>query len=394
MSVVSFRTGAGAKRRMPHHTKRAMAHRMANKERIACQHGQRLAAAQRSKNKQKSHAQNGHFLGRVPYVSIYDEADPLDRQLFDYIIVVDVEATCESNNDNYHHEIIEFPGVLIDVRRGIVDKRRSFRSYVKPWRNPVLSEFCKKLTGISQEDVDNAPGLPDVVKAFERWYRETIPIGAKVAFAADGPWDFKNFIYEHSILRDHVSFPGIFYEYLDIRTTFAHHFNRGAPIKLDAMLRRMRLRFEGRPHCGFDDAVNIARLAVAMMRAGCIFDFLIVIPMDDDYHYHLDTYPLYRREEGSGRLDPDVVDDIAKSCYGLEYFRFGERHKAEVLQYRKEHPYEFRGVVLKQIGGRLNRGRLAIRCRLVALCILLIVAAVMLLILVSTRLLRWRGRLQ
>ncbi|RNF20584.1 uncharacterized protein Tco025E_03711 [Trypanosoma conorhini] len=377
---------------MPGHTKRAMAQRKANKERRACEHGQRPAASRRSKAQPGQRALQGQQRGRVPCASIYDEADPLDRQLFDYIIVVDVEATCEEGNANYPHEIIELPGVLIDVRRGVVDKQRSFRSYVRPWRNPVLSGFCKALTGIAQADVDGAPSLPEVVKAFERWYRATIPAGAKVAFAADGPWDFKNFIYEHSVLRDHVGFPGIFYEYLDIRTTFAHHFNRGAPIKLDAMLRRMQLEFEGRPHCGFDDAVNIARLAVAMMRAGCVFDFLITIPMEDAYHYPLDGYPLYRRAEGSGRLDPDVVDDIAKRCYGMEYFSFGERHREAVLQYRMKHPHQFRGMTVKQMEKRLHRGRLAIRCRLVALCALVVVAAGMLLALLFTRVSRWWGR--
>lgn len=36
---------------------------------------------------------------------------------YDYIIVIDFEATCEQNNDNYKHEIIEFPAILVDVHR-------------------------------------------------------------------------------------------------------------------------------------------------------------------------------------------------------------------------------------------------------------------------------------
>ncbi|KAK7195516.1 Exonuclease [Novymonas esmeraldas] len=271
----------------------------------------------------------------------YDSTDPLDQQLFDYIIVVDVEATCEEHHRSYAHEIIELPGVLIDVRTGQVDRARSFHTYVKPWRNPTLTRFCTQLTGITQETVDGAPGITEAIELFVQWYRDTIPKGAKVIFAADGPWDFKNFIHEHHILRDHVSFPSIFYEYLDIRTTFAHKLNNGVPIKLDAMLRKMNLSFEGRPHNGFDDAVNIARLAVAMMRVGCIFDFVLAIPLDDEYHHHLDGVALYRREEGSGSVDRDVVEDIAKQCYGADYFTFGQAHREVVRQYRLEHPREF-----------------------------------------------------
>jgi hypothetical protein len=37
---------------------------------------------------------------------------------FDYLVVVDFEATCEEKNTvDYPHEIIEFPAVLIDVLR-------------------------------------------------------------------------------------------------------------------------------------------------------------------------------------------------------------------------------------------------------------------------------------
>ncbi|ORC90110.1 uncharacterized protein TM35_000091600 [Trypanosoma theileri] len=380
---------------MSGHTKRAMAQKKANKERRACLHGQRVSTHQRKKPQQRSQQQQQqqqqqyqhHRQGTRPHNGIYDDVDPLDRQLFDYIIVVDVEATCERDTNNYPHEIIELPGVLIDVRRGVVDRQRSFRSYVRPTRHPILTDFCKSLTGISQEDVDKAPTLQEVVQAFESWFRATIPAGAKVAFAADGPWDFKNFIYEHAIVRDHVSFPSLFYEYLDIRTTFAHHFNRGAPLKLDAMLNRMKLRFEGRPHCGFDDAVNIARLAIAMMRAGCVFDYLVAIPLDDSFHYSMDGFPLYRREEGSGKLDADVVNDIAKGCYGMDFFTFGEQHREKVLQYRSEHPREFRHAALKYMDERFHRGRLtAVRSRLMALFVLAMIAVAMILQLLYTRL--------
>ena len=37
---------------------------------------------------------------------------------FDYLVVVDFEATCEDKNSpEYPHEIIEFPSVLVDTRR-------------------------------------------------------------------------------------------------------------------------------------------------------------------------------------------------------------------------------------------------------------------------------------
>ena len=34
---------------------------------------------------------------------------------YDFLVVIDFEATCQENNTNFIHEIIEFPAVLVDV---------------------------------------------------------------------------------------------------------------------------------------------------------------------------------------------------------------------------------------------------------------------------------------
>lgn len=39
---------------------------------------------------------------------------PPGNSTFDYLIIIDFEATCQENNLNYNHEIIEFPAVLVD----------------------------------------------------------------------------------------------------------------------------------------------------------------------------------------------------------------------------------------------------------------------------------------
>lgn len=284
---------------------------------------------------QPSHSYRPHH-GTPPKRGFAASTHALDQQYFDYIIVVDFEATCERDRRTYPNEIIEFPAILIDVRRGIVDRQRSFQTYVKPWRNTTLTAFCTELTGITQSQVDNAPSMTEAIDLFVKWFKETIPYGAKVTFATDGPWDFKNFLFQQAVLRDHVSFPTIFYEYFDVRTTWSRTFNKGDPLKLDAMLKRMKLRFEGNPHCGFDDAYNIARLALEMMKKGCVFEFLIALPLnEEDFHYSLEGYPVYRREEGSGFITKEHVEEVAKAAFGRAYFDFAQRHLAEVAAYRE-----------------------------------------------------------
>lgn len=79
---------------------------------------------------------------------------------FRFLCVLDVEATCEKNCRNYVHEIIEFPVVVVDLyEKEIVGE---FHSYVRPTVNSTLSDFCTKLTGITQEKVDQSPTLDQV----------------------------------------------------------------------------------------------------------------------------------------------------------------------------------------------------------------------------------------
>ena len=42
---------------------------------------------------------------------------PNAKTPYDYLAVIDFEATCEENNPSFRHEIIEFPIVLVDVEK-------------------------------------------------------------------------------------------------------------------------------------------------------------------------------------------------------------------------------------------------------------------------------------
>ena len=43
---------------------------------------------------------------------------------------------------------VEFPAVLLNTSSGEIESE--FHYYVQPQENPILSDFCKELTGISQ----------------------------------------------------------------------------------------------------------------------------------------------------------------------------------------------------------------------------------------------------
>ncbi|MCB0660594.1 MAG: exonuclease domain-containing protein [Saprospiraceae bacterium] len=82
-------------------------------------------------------------------------------------IIFDLEASCWLGRPpKGQNEIIEIGAVKVDQFQQVVSV---FNKFVKPTVNPILSEFCKKLTSISQEDVDRSKTFPLVIEDFMDW---------------------------------------------------------------------------------------------------------------------------------------------------------------------------------------------------------------------------------
>jgi len=197
------------------------------------------------------------------------------HRTFDYLVVVDFEATCEDKNSpDYPHEIIEFPSVLVDTRSGSIVS--SWREYVRPVINPTLSEFCVSLTGITQETVDSSSQFPAVLEHFESWL-EAEGLGTRFSFAlvTDGPFDVGRFL-RLSCQQADIVVPDWGTRWCNLRKAFANFYRGGTPASpkspgLQIMLERLGLEFEGNPHSGLDDATNIARVAARMVKDGAQF---------------------------------------------------------------------------------------------------------------------------
>ena len=121
---------------------------------------------------------------------------PAPRNL-QYYLVVDFECTCtQGTRTGWKHEIIEFPGVLVEIDSG--DTIDTFRSYVKPKEKPNLTNFCTELTGITQSQVNAAPELSVVLQQFDEWLRSHQQLSfAPLNFTVctDGPWDIESFLH-------------------------------------------------------------------------------------------------------------------------------------------------------------------------------------------------------
>jgi inhibitor of KinA sporulation pathway (predicted exonuclease) len=179
---------------------------------------------------------------------------------FDYYIIIDFECTCWADNTKKVQEIIEFPAVLVDANQKVIVD--CFREYVKPKLHPELSEFCVDFTGISQETVDNAKSLPTVIVLFRQWLaKNDLKDPSKYLIVTDGKEDIRRFL-NLGLLINNLPFPHELRSFADVKVLFKKYHRKYAT--LAGMMKHYELEFEGRKHCGLDDAKNIARLVVTM----------------------------------------------------------------------------------------------------------------------------------
>ena len=171
-------------------------------------------------------------------------------------IVFDLEATCEdrSIDANFDNEIIEIGAVKIKDKK-IIDK---FSIFVKPIENSKLTIFCKELTSIKQEDVDNGYSFTEAIEMFYNWASDNGK--EEVLFASWGYYDKKQIekdCLRHSIentyIKRHIS---IKHQYSEEVLKVKKYFG------IKKALRKEGLTFEGTHHRGIDDATNIAKIFI------------------------------------------------------------------------------------------------------------------------------------
>lgn len=180
---------------------------------------------------------------------------------YKWLIVVDFEATCFERPFNRNkQEIIEFPAVLINLESGQIEKE--FHRYLRPVEITILSDYCKNLTGITQEIVDEGELFPEVMEDFRLWVKETIkeknlvlpktrksnPEG-NCAFVTWGNWDF-HIQLRNECNRKKVRRPSFFNQWIDLKEIYIELGTFKSQFTFGEALEQAGLPFLGRPHNG------------------------------------------------------------------------------------------------------------------------------------------------
>lgn len=166
-------------------------------------------------------------------------------------IIVDLEATCWEGSRLFNNEIIEIGALKINEEGSIVSE---FSAFVKPLKHPILSEFCKELTSISQSEVDQANYFPEVVAAFQEW----IGVGqSDYLLCSWGFYDQKQFEADCKLYGLDFSWT---LKHISLKHQHAKIRKLKRAIGMKNALKLEKLNLEGTHHRGIDDARNIAKI--------------------------------------------------------------------------------------------------------------------------------------
>ena len=187
-----------------------------------------------------------------------------------YMCVIDLEATCWEDPVlsvgpegqtviDRRNEIIEIGAVLLRMKDMVIVSE--FDAFIKPKLEPILSDFCKKLTSIKQEDVDGAlpfPAANDKAKAWLDVYGMD-----DVLFGSWGRYDWKQWRLDCELHGVPFPFTGGHYnikqyviEALVEANPMWNHKKRG----MATVMNGLDIRFEGTAHRGIDDARMCAKV--------------------------------------------------------------------------------------------------------------------------------------
>ncbi|KAJ0808527.1 putative ribonuclease H-like superfamily, exonuclease, RNase T/DNA polymerase III [Helianthus annuus] len=217
------------------------------------------------------------------------------HQEFHYFVVIDFEATCDKERNPHPQEIIEFPSVIVSSFTGQLEA--CFQTYVRPTCNQLLTDFCKDLTGIQQFQVDRGVTLSEALVRHDKWLEMKGIKNANFAVVTWSNWDCRVML-ESECRFKKIRKPCYFNRWINLKAAFCEVFGV-AKCNLKEAVQMAGLSWQGRAHCGLDDARNTARLLALMMHRGFKFSITNSLMCHPDLTWkppppgHLHFLPLF-----------------------------------------------------------------------------------------------------
>ncbi|MFD0674120.1 exonuclease domain-containing protein [Cohnella sp. GCM10027633] len=173
------------------------------------------------------------------------------------IIVYDLEMTVRRKKGQIA-EIIEIGAAKVGVVDGAPQIVSTFQSFVKPVVVAQLTADTTSFTGITQDNVNEAGTLSQVVREFSDW------IGQEEYFlCAWGPDDQRQLVQEcrqHQIPTEWI----VNHNNLQKMLSKIYKLEKHQQMGLKPALEMLEIPFEGSHHRALDDAMNTAQILVKL----------------------------------------------------------------------------------------------------------------------------------
>lgn len=175
----------------------------------------------------------------------------------EYYVVIDLEMcmvdkVMKRYMRGMRNEIIQIGAVMLDMSHNIVDE---FSTYVRPLYGE-LDEFIIELTGITDNDLTDAPILRTAIDRFVSW------IGDRqvtvMSWSASDYYQLQNEMRAKEIKNNTID--RLFETWLDFQRTFDKMIGSSKQCALEDAMRIGHIEPLGRIHNGLCDAYNTARL--------------------------------------------------------------------------------------------------------------------------------------
>mmetsp|Transcript_27881 Transcript_27881/g.49863 ORF Transcript_27881/g.49863 Transcript_27881/m.49863 type:complete len:189 (+) Transcript_27881:140-706(+) len=150
-----------------------------------------------------------------------------------------------------------------------------FQVYCKPRVNPTLSNFCKELTAITQEQIDTSGVyLRNALEAYAAWLTGTgLPSIQDDSFTVVTWGDSDLIVLQNQCKSEGITRPGLFDRWVNLKALFKQHYRKEPRGGLQHVVEKVcGLPFEGRAHSGLVDSFNTAKICQQMLRQGFVFN--------------------------------------------------------------------------------------------------------------------------
>lgn len=169
-------------------------------------------------------------------------------------VIFDIEASCEDRKINPHYNMETIEIGAVKVRQGKPVER--FQTFIRPEYIDNLTDYCTELTGLTFDDLKNAPTFGKAILEFYDFI-----YGCNIYSSGDFDRKFlireleeKGFDREHELARNaiHAS-----------HTDLKKHYNKVTGKKkqgMPGMARELGIKLTGEKHRGLADSLNLTKI--------------------------------------------------------------------------------------------------------------------------------------